>query len=91
MCETDAGDETDVTCSDDGDIGGQGAVTSGKLGYVADGAAGLRVIDVHDIFNPVEIGYYDTPGTAWKVKVVGGFAYVADGEGGLQIISLRCP
>jgi hypothetical protein len=37
---------------------------SGNYAYVADGYAGLRVIDVSNPSNPREVGYFDTPGYA---------------------------
>jgi len=40
---------------------------------------------------PVEVGFYDTPGTARSVQVVGTLAYVADGSSGLRIIDVSNP
>jgi len=34
----------------------------------------------------VEVGFYDTPGDAYGVVVMGNYAYVADGGGGLVIL-----
>jgi len=59
--------------------------------YVADDNAGLRVISVSDPANPVEVGFYDTPGRANDVAVVGDYAYVADGGTGLRVISVSDP
>ncbi|RMF54336.1 MAG: T9SS C-terminal target domain-containing protein [Calditrichaeota bacterium] len=59
---------------------------SGSQAYVADGEAGLRIIDVNDPSAPVEVGFYDTGGEAWGVYVSGNLAYVADVEDGLYII-----
>jgi hypothetical protein len=44
---------------------------SGSYAYVADGDAGLRVIDVSNPSSPREVGAYDTPGDAWGVAVSG--------------------
>ena len=40
---------------------------------------------------PAEMGYYDTPGHAYDVEVVGTMAYVADGYSGLRIIDVSNP
>ena len=40
---------------------------------------------------PLGKGYYDTPGTAYTVQVVGTYAYVADGSSGLRIIDVSNP
>jgi len=45
----------------------------------------LRVIDVSDVSNLYEAGYYDTPGHAYSTYAVGPYAYVADANRGLQI------
>ncbi|MDW8114688.1 MAG: hypothetical protein RMJ34_07150, partial [candidate division WOR-3 bacterium] len=58
---------------------------SGSYCYVADGNAGLRIIDITNPNSPYEVGYYDTPGWAWGVYVSGSYCYVADDEAGLQI------
>jgi hypothetical protein len=46
----------------------------------------LRIIDVSDVKNPNEVGYYDTYGSAYGVHAVNGYAYVADGKVGVGII-----
>ncbi|MCK4523383.1 hypothetical protein KAU15_00525, partial [candidate division WOR-3 bacterium] len=56
------------------------------LAYVADYDAGLRIINVSDPSNPVEIGFYDTNGVAYKIHINDLFVYVADYFGGLCII-----
>jgi len=59
---------------------------AGSYAYVADGVAGLRVIDVSDPANPQERGYCHTADYALGVAVAGNYAYVADEAAGLQII-----
>ncbi len=56
---------------------------SGNYAYVADGLAGLQVIDVSNPANPQRVGGYDTSGYAHGVAVSGNYAYVADDYGGL--------
>ena len=63
----------------------------GAHAYVADGEAGLQVIDVTDPALPVQVGSVDTPGIAQGVDVAGTLVYVADGEAGLQVIDVTDP
>jgi len=55
------------------------------------GGFGLRVIDVTDPQNPVEIGSYDPPSSSQGVAVVGNYAYVAAGAYGLYILDVSTP
>jgi len=64
---------------------------SGSYAYVADGPAGLRVIDVSRSTNPTEVSAYDTQGYAYDVRVADGLALVADGKSGLSIIDVSKP
>jgi hypothetical protein len=43
---------------------------SGNFAYVADGDAGLQIIDVNDPANPQRVGGYDTSGLlmAWQCR-----------------------
>jgi len=66
-------------------------VVSGSYAYVADGAAGLRIVRVADPESIEEVGRVDTPGDARDVVVSGVYAYVADGTEGLQIVSISDP
>jgi hypothetical protein len=54
--------------------------------YVAAGASGVWVFDVTNPASPVALKYYDTPGSANDVAVVGDKVYVADGIEGLLIL-----
>ncbi|MEA3377523.1 MAG: hypothetical protein U9R72_15150 [Chloroflexota bacterium] len=69
----------------------EGIAVSGTLAYAADGVAGLRIVDVSDPRNPIEVGAYDTPGYAEGVTVAGQYAYVADGHYGLRIVDVSEP
>jgi hypothetical protein len=68
-------------------------VSSGRnsLAYVADGAAGVQVVDVTDPLNPIIIGNVNTPGIATDIVLSGSTAYVADSEFGLQVIDVSVP
>jgi pimeloyl-ACP methyl ester carboxylesterase len=62
-----------------------------NIAYIADGTAGLLVIDVKHPSLPVIIGSVATPGSAHDVMVVGNIAYIADWSGGLQVIDVSNP
>ncbi len=73
---------------------------SGGYLYVAAGEAGLRVVSVSDPTRPVEVGFYDTPGSATGLTVAGDHVFVADGtlrsgnqwvNSGLHIINVADP
>ena len=66
-------------------------VVVGEIAYVADGQAGLRIIDISNPEEPTEVGFFDTPGTALHVAISGDYAYVADGPGGLCIVDISEP
>jgi hypothetical protein len=58
---------------------------------VADNTGGLRVINVANPNAPVEASYFDTPGTAYGINIVGNHAYIADGMQGIRIINISNP
>ncbi|MHB1034819.1 MAG: Ig-like domain-containing protein [Pirellulales bacterium] len=64
---------------------------SGTFAYVADGSAGLQILDVSDPAAPVRLGGYDTSGIAYEVAVSGTLAYVADASAGLVILDVTNP
>lgn len=61
------------------------------LAYLADGTAGLVVVDVTDAENPAVIGGADTPGFALDVEVHDQVAYVADEFPGVQVFDVADP
>ena len=63
----------------------------GRYAYVADGQAGLRVIDLSDLSQPQEVYAYDTIGNAVGVAVDGDWVYLADQDGGLLILCRVTP
>ena len=67
------------------------AMNSGKC-YVADGRAGLTIIDIADSAHPSVIGNCPIPGAyANKVCVSGNRAYVAAGTAGLAVVDVADP
>ena len=64
---------------------------SGTVAYLADGASGLRIVNVASPASPASLGSFDTSGNANDVAISGTVAYVADGVSGLQIINVVNP
>ncbi|MBN2162630.1 MAG: S8 family serine peptidase [Pontiellaceae bacterium] len=62
-------------------------VTNGYA-YVADGAYGLKILDLSSPSEPSLVGAYATAGSARGVYVSGSYAYVADAENGLFIVDV---
>lgn len=69
----------------------QGLTLSGNFAYLADGDAGLQVMDISNPANPQRVGGYDTSEYALAVVVSGNCAYVADGFSGVQAIDVSNP
>ena len=63
----------------------------GNYAFVATGATGLRIMDITDPSDPVEVGYCNTPGTANGVALAGNYAVVADWFGDLRVIDISSP
>jgi hypothetical protein len=70
----------------------EAAVVSGDYVYVADGVAGLQIIDISSPDDPKRVGSRNTPGGDAKgVAVKGNYAFVADGGGGIHSIIVSVP
>ena len=67
-------------------------VVSGDYAYVADSSAGLRVVDITDPTNPVEVGSFDPIGSTIGLGVFfsGPYVYLADGLG-LLVLDVSDP
>jgi hypothetical protein len=74
------------------DMSGPHQITlAGSLAFLADGDAGLKVLDISHLPQVTVLGTLDTPGTALDVAYDGRYAYLADGEGGLRMIDVSDP
>ncbi|MEO2006154.1 MAG: FlgD immunoglobulin-like domain containing protein, partial [Candidatus Poribacteria bacterium] len=62
-----------------------GVALDGEWAYIADGPAGVAVMNVRDRFAPVYASHVDTRGLATKAHGAGGRVYVANGGGGLVV------
>jgi len=69
----------------------QDIVVAGSLAYLATGADGIRILDVTEPSNPVEISHYDAPGETKGLFHKDSFLYTANGKNGLQIIDVSNP
>jgi hypothetical protein len=64
---------------------------SDGFAYLAAWNQGLRVYDLSDPSNPVQVGACEEFHNARFVQVVGHYAYVADGGQGLRIVDISIP
>ncbi len=71
----------------------EGVAVSNGYAYVADGLAGLRVLEVSDPHRPREIGVYElaSPASAEYVIVDGAVLYLAAGDLGLLLLDVSQP
>jgi len=58
---------------------------------MANGGAGLRIIDVSNPASPQEVGFYDRGSSTNGVYVSGDYVYVVEKSGGLRIIDISNP
>lgn len=63
-----------------------GITVLNSVAYLAEGNAGLRLIDVANPSAPEQIGYYNTPGEALHSALANQYIYVADGHGGVIVL-----
>jgi hypothetical protein len=68
------------------DLDGAGIDISNNYAYLGTENKGLRVFDVADPSNPIEVGYYITNGKAGRVMAKDGIIFLASGSGGLYIL-----
>ncbi len=66
-------------------------VVQGTVAYVADTANGLRIFDVSDPADPIQVGMATIGDGAWDVFVTGDLAYVAAHSEGLRIFDISDP
>ena len=64
---------------------------SGNLCFLATGSEGLIILDVTTPAEPRLLGTYDTPGSAFDVKVEDNYAYVGEGGYGFIILDISDP
>ena len=59
---------------------------NGTLTVLADGANGVRLLDISNPTAPAEVGSFDSPDAAYAIDVTAERIYVADRLGGLFIL-----
>ncbi|HZQ46650.1 MAG TPA: hypothetical protein VFC07_06550, partial [Verrucomicrobiae bacterium] len=64
---------------------------SGNYVYLANNNDGLRVYDVSNPANPVNIGHINNGGFAYGLAVAGGYAFLANGSDGVRVYSISNP
>ena len=75
------------------DTPGSGLATAvqGRYAFIADGAAGLRVVDVNDPDAPVHVANYAPTGFVYGVCIQTNLLYLALGTNGLEIVNISEP
>lgn len=68
-----------------------GLAIDGDLLYIANEFDGVRIFDVTDPVNPVELGRFDTAGPLAGIAVDGDYAYCAELGGGLHVLNVIDP
>src|SRR6185436_5734824 len=63
----------------------------GNLAYIANGFAGLAIVDISNPLSPTVVGSVSTGGEAVDVMVSGTTVYVANGTAGLSIVNAANP
>ena len=66
----------------------EGITIEGNTVYVAAGGAGIYIMDISDLINPVIVGNYNTPGYAEEITLYETYAFVSDGPAGLRIVDI---
>ena len=67
-----------------------GVTLDGSIAYIADGGAGIQVIDVSDPLAPWLLGNFETPGSGYGVAVSPSQVFVASGEDGMLVLPRQC-
>ena len=71
--------------------GAEDIFVSGNFAYIADGSAGLAIVNISNPKDPGDPIYKGTISKALGVYVSGDFAYLADENSGLAIINISDP
>ncbi len=66
-------------------------ILSGDYAYIAGVTGGLRIVDIADPANPVEVGFYDSPGRAYGIDKEDNLVYMANNNDGLWIFDVSDP
>jgi hypothetical protein len=69
----------------------QSIVKDGNYAYIADGRAGLRILDISDFNSPFEVDAFGAENMAMDVAVSDGYIFLAHGNGGLKILRYNNP
>ena len=65
-----------------------GVFADSRYSYIADGVAGLVIMDHSDIFNPVQIASLDLTGSALSVWAEGNYVYIAADRAGIFVVDV---
>ncbi len=69
----------------------QSIIKDGNYVYIADGRAGLRILDNSDFNAPCEVDAFGAGNMAMDVAISDGYIFLAHGDGGLKILRYNDP
>ncbi len=61
----------------------------GNYAFIAEGNAGLEIVDISNASNPIKAGSYNTNSFVYQVKPSANYAYVAADTAGLRILNIQ--
>lgn len=62
-----------------------------NLAAVAEGPAGVSILNIEDAMSPILVAHVPVPGNARRVAMTKDFAIVAAGDGGVHVLDIRAP
>jgi hypothetical protein len=65
-----------------------GALILGRYAYLSQESLGLRLVDLENPFNPVDLGFYPLSGTIFQLANWGNLLFVGGANNGVQIFEL---
>ncbi len=72
-------------------IGCNGVAVLGNYAYLAATNSTIRIIDISDLANPVQVSWLNLDDVPLNIEVLGNYAYVVSGTSGLRIIDITNP
>ena len=67
------------------------ALILGRLAFLSEEGVGLRILDLEDPSNPIDLGSYDLPGTTFHLAHWGGFLFIGGEDGGVRVLEVFPP